>query len=226
MTRLTNAASPRTGITWLLAGLALALVGCSRTPKEAPAAPSAAVVAASAPVVNTPPPPTPMPEPGSPREASARGVVAVLRMELLTALNNALAAGGPEEAVMVCRHDAPRIAAHVEVTGSERIRVGRTSHRLRSPANAPEPWMQPALDAYASGTETRPSLTIALPDGSLGYVEPIKLGAGCLPCHGESEQIPAGVRTTLAESYPEDAATGFKEGEFRGLFWALVPPSS
>ena len=30
----------------------------------------------------------------------------------------------------------------------------------------------------------------------------------------------------LAELYPADQAIGFADGDFRGLFWAVVPPES
>ena len=60
-----------------------------------------------------------------------------------------------------------------------------------------------------------------MPGGRLGYLEPIYLQAMCLQCHGSD--LGSGVRERLAELYPEDRATGFAEGDFRGMFWVVVP---
>jgi hypothetical protein len=38
-------------------------------------------------------------------------------------------------------------------------------------------------------------------------------------CHGLEDQITPDVKSQLAELYPEDRATGFKEGDLRGWFW-------
>ena len=66
-----------------------------------------------------------------------------------------------------------------------------------------------------------PYLTVDL-GSSVGYVEPIKTGALCVTCHGEHVAPP--VQKVLAELYPDDRATGFKVGSFRGVFWAEVVP--
>jgi hypothetical protein len=100
------------------------------------------------------------------------------------------------------------------------VEVGRTSHRLRNPANAPRPWMEPLLAAYRAAPERAPR-AVAIGAGRVGYVEPITVKPMCLACHG-SELAP-GVRARLAELYPEDRATGFAVGDFRGLFWAEFP---
>jgi hypothetical protein len=51
-------------------------------------------------------------------------------------------------------------------------------------------------------------------DGRTGYVEPIYVKPVCLACHGGN--VDPGVKAKLAELYPEDQATGFREGDFRG----------
>ena len=51
-------------------------------------------------------------------------------------------------AIDACRVEAPRIAERVGAAG---VAAGRTSHRLRNPANAPEPWMVPPLDEFRAG---------------------------------------------------------------------------
>ena len=55
----------------------------------------------------------------------------------------------------------------------------------------------------------------------MGYVEPIMVQPMCLVCHGEALQ--PGVAAQIDERYPEDRATGFKAGDFRGVFWVEFP---
>jgi hypothetical protein len=112
------------------------------------------------------------------------------------------------------------IAARVSAGG---VAVGRTSDRLRNAANVAQPWMQPLLAAYASGSE-EPYLTAPLGDGAWGYVEPIRVQALCTTCHGAT--LDAQLLEALDRLYPLDRARGYEVGELRGLFWAIVPADS
>jgi RND family efflux transporter MFP subunit len=155
-----------------------------------------------------------------PMEDAAREAAAAIRRvrELLgTALQNALAKG-LEPAIEVCRVEAPRIARSATSAG---ISLGRTSHRLRNPENAPEAWMVPLLEAFAR-SESLPesSRTVDLGSRGTGYVEPIYLQPPCAICHGEN--VEPGLLARIREHYPADEAIGFRPGEFRGLFWAVV----
>ena len=47
------------------------------------------------------------------------------------------------------------------------------------------------------------------------------MGEPCLTCHGE--RVSDAVHEQIAELYPDDRATGFKLGEFRGLLWVTIP---
>lgn len=148
-------------------------------------------------------------------EWSVRGAEAVkpLKTSLQVALLNGLAEG-PENAISVCRIKAPELA---EKAGDEGIRVGRTSHRLRNPANAPKKWMLPLLNAYVAAPEDTAPKVVRLDDGGVGYVEPIYTRALCIGCHGAP--LSDSVKETIAELYPEDQATGFEPGDLRGMFW-------
>ncbi len=92
------------------------------------------------------------------------------------------------------------------------LSIGRTSHRLRNPGNLAPGWAKPAVNEivdtawFAEG-----------PAGELGAILPIKLAAPCLACHGPADGLNEDVRSALAESYPDDQATGFAEGDLRGM---------
>ena len=147
----------------------------------------------------------------------ARGgaAVAPLKRDLKAALEEALARGAPEDAIDVCRLRAPELAARAS---TPLVRVGRTSDRLRNPANAPAKWMEPLLAAYRSAPEDRGPRIVHLPGGGVGYAEPIAIQPLCLACHGET--LAPAVRERLAERYPDDRASGYRLGDFRGLFYA------
>lgn len=146
--------------------------------------------------------------------ARAREALAPFKRELSAALTTALREGGPEEAIRVCRLEAPRIAAAASVDGVE---IGRTSHRLRNPENAPPPWTEPFLAEFRADPSDTTSRAVRLDAEHVGYVEPIRAKPLCLTCHGT--EIAAPVRERLLELYPEDRAIGFRENDFRGLFW-------
>lgn len=149
----------------------------------------------------------------------AEAALAPFKERLVEALTSTLQAeGGPDHAIRICREQAPQIAAELSVGG---VRMGRTSHKVRNPANAPEPWMEPLLAAYLEDpTNTQPR-AVRLDDATFGYVEPIYVMSFCLSCHGPS------VEPTLVEQirslYPSDQATGFRVNDFRGLFWVTLP---
>ena len=136
-----------------------------------------------------------------------------LKSSLQVAMLNGLAEG-PENAIAVCREKAPELAARASSDG---VRVGRTSHRLRNPANAAKPWMLPLLNAYAAAPTDTAAKVVALDGGGVGYVEPIYVRALCIGCHGAP--LAPSVTETIAELYPEAQATGFEPGDFRGIFW-------
>ena len=159
-----------------------------------------------------------------PRLSASREAVQAFGAELKGALTAGLAAGGPAGAIGVCRDQAPSIAdARSRSLGAA---VGRTSQRLRNPANAPTEAERAVLDAFARrlssgeapGTiehwETRA-------DGSALYMKPIMVAGPCLACHG-TELAPA-VAAGLDTGYPEDQATGYVEGDLRGAFRVVWP---
>jgi hypothetical protein len=124
---------------------------------------------------------------------------------------------GPEAAIAVCKDRATAIAEGLRNNGVE---VGRTSYKLRNPDNAPADWMEPLLAYYVDGGDDS-HRSVILEDGRFGYVEPIVVQKSCLMCHGRDIAPALGGRIT--KEYPEDRATGFAEGDLRGLFWVTMP---
>jgi hypothetical protein len=146
----------------------------------------------------------------------ARAALGPFQSQLLGALTSALAESGPEGAIGACRTAAPELA---RAAGGEGISIGRTSRKLRNPANAPEPWMEPLLDAYAAGTTREPQV-VRIDAKHVGYVEPIFVKPLCLTCHGDG--VDDSIRARLAAEYPNDRATGYVVDDLRGIFWVKL----
>jgi hypothetical protein len=209
---------------WIAAWVVLmtVVVGCDRTPAAAPPAPANASAAAGSgkggiaapggPTIGAPPP-------------QVAAAIAVVKANLGRELKAAMANGGPANAIDVCNHRAPRIVAEVQRPG---LAIGRTSHRLRNPANAPPAW---AADFVRDAAEMRLDKVPAqvhfdLGGGRHGYLEMIGTAGLCMGCHGPSASLDVSLKAKLAVLYPNDAATGFAQGSLRGWFIAEVDGSA
>jgi len=136
---------------------------------------------------------------------------------LMQRLETVTKTAGSAKAVVVCKDEAPQIAQ--SVAKEKNLRIGRTSFKLRNPANQPPDWASDGVQQRVA----EPWFT-AHSDGRLGVLLPIRLKDQCLVCHGSSEQVAEPVRAELATHYPNDRATGFAVGDLRGWFWVEVPP--
>jgi len=144
-------------------------------------------------------------------------ILAPFKLQLRDALQAGLAQG-PSQAIDACRVSAPDIATDLSQNG---IRVGRTSDRLRNPANIAPDWVVEVLSQYTEQTGSRLPQTVALGNDRSGFVEPILVKPLCLTCHGEN--LSADISAQLAQHYPEDEAIGYAAGDLRGVFWTEFP---
>ena len=145
------------------------------------------------------------------RAESARDAFA---KNLVTELSAAIRSGGPQAGIPVCNERAPIIAKGVTETG---LRIGRTSFKLRNPANRAPTWAQPFVDARA-----RKPILLVDEQERLHALYPILLKDQCVVCHGKDEQIPDAVKVALGASYSQDRARGFSPGDLRGWFWIEI----
>ena len=150
-------------------------------------------------------------------KAKGAGLLAPFKAELQGALKQGMEAG-PVAAISVCSVEAPGISARLSVDG---VLMGRSSHKLRNYRNATPEWLAPVLRGYADGSTNLEPLALEIEEGRMGYVEPIIVQPMCLACHGES--LAPDIAAKISEAYPDDQATGFKVGDFRGVFWVEFP---
>lgn len=143
-----------------------------------------------------------------------------LQRKLSGRLTEVMKQGGAAAAVNVCRDEAATLTR--EAARDAGAVVGRTSDRLRNPGNVPPPWAA-AHVASAAGKRAKDVRPVAfeLRDG-VGVLRPIAVGQACTRCHGTAEAMSGDVAVVLRQSYPEDRATGYVEGDHRGFVWVVV----
>ena len=156
-----------------------------------------------------------------------RTAARVLNDTLRSKLMESLKSGGPEGAMSVCSYQARALTA--EVRDNQGVEVKRTSRKLRNPENAPDPYERELLERLeakaAQGGLPEEVFERRREGGRTVYrfAKPLVVAPPCLACHGTGEEIPASVRRRIEERYPEDRATGYRAGDFRGVVSVVIP---
>ena len=163
-----------------------------------------------------------------PEIVTSRHVAQTFGTTLKDALQQTIQSGGLVNGIAVCREKASQIAA--DLGQKQEMLVGRTSLKLRNPANAPDNWELAVLKQFearkAQGEPVDKLEFFAVIDDDQGqqtfrYMKAIPTASLCLGCHGAN--IDPAVDAKLKELYPNDQARGFKEGELRGAFTFAKP---
>lgn len=107
-------------------------------------------------------------------------------------------------------------------------RIKQTSLKLRNPLNAPDEFEISVLKKFGADRSLK-----ELPEQSklfeglqeiegrkvFRYAIPLEIKPGCLKCHSDSKDVPKFIK----ENYPQDQATGYTEGDLRGMISVVVP---
>ncbi|WP_457640288.1 Tll0287-like domain-containing protein [Persephonella sp.] len=149
----------------------------------------------------------------------------MLLSELKSELKKALKTKGPVDAIEVCSKKALTITQEVaEEIGD--IQIKRTSFKYRNPNNKPDQYEAQALKFFEETlkkTGKLPPYYIQKVDGEYRYYKPLKIQPVCLTCHGDPKHMDEKVVQKLKELYPQDKATGYKIGDFRGVIRVSIP---
>ncbi|XOV82815.1 MAG: DUF3365 domain-containing protein [bacterium] len=153
---------------------------------------------------------------------TSRAVVQRFATALQVELQAALVEGGPQQAVSVCKEQAPKIASALSrETGAK---VGRTSLQTRNAVNSPEPWQVEVLVRYfepeVQATDKRVEY-FSQSSGDIRYMQAIRTGGLCLTCHGQD--LSTDLTEQLDRQYPFDRARGYTPGSLRGAFSVTWP---
>lgn len=167
----------------------------------------------------------PGPQSPAPPMEAGRAWAAALVGRLSGMLRDALAQGGPEHAVELCKLQAPAVTSAVAADAPEHdgwrvTGLGRTALRLRNPDNAPPAAIRDAVaDLIGHHRPGQPPAEqlVRAGDSEIYYLRGIPTEPPCLACHGSS--LPPSLAEAIRARYPQDEATGFAVGELRGVFW-------
>jgi hypothetical protein len=158
-------------------------------------------------------------EGGAIATAVAQGLAGRLQAEL--------AAEGPAGAVDFCSQTALGLTDSLVSVHPTAMAVKRTSMRIRNSQNAPDALEREAIAWFesmrAASGEWPAAHVQAAGAGEVRYYRPLMIAPFCTTCHGDAEQIDPQVRQILAERYPEDQATGYREGDMRGVIRVSLP---
>jgi hypothetical protein len=166
----------------------------------------------------------PGPGPNQSAMQETRDIAAAMLKELGQTLQAAMEKGGPENAIGVCKTQAPEIA--MKLSMKHQLKVARVGTRARNPdMGVPNDWQTQAFKQFetrlAKGDKPYDIEFIQLVksgsyDLELRYAKPIVLQPMCTACHGTPEQISPEVKAKLDQLYPNDKAVNYKPGELRG----------
>ncbi len=148
-------------------------------------------------------------------------VVSAAFASLSSHLKAAVEKGGVQEAVQYCHLNAYPLVDSLSKAHEALIR--RTSLKVRNPKNLPDRLEERALhrvkQMLAEGKTVEPWVEYYPED--VAYYAPIYVQGVCLKCHGTpGKTISSQDYAFIKERYPEDEATGYKEGDWRGL-WSI-----
>ena len=101
-------------------------------------------------------------------------------------------------------------------------KIKRVSLKVRNEARAiPDAWEKAALEDFdkrAAAGEPPMKLEKGEKVGDeYRYVKALPVQPLCLSCHGPSENLSPGIKAALGQHYPNDRATGYSEGQIRGV---------
>jgi hypothetical protein len=140
-------------------------------------------------------------------------------------MKRAMKAGGPVNAIKVCRVKAPEIA--LAVSNKHKLNIARTSLKVRNPGNQPDAWELKVLKQFEARKAKGESVKkmayseVVNMDGKkvFRFMKAIPTGKVCLNCH--AAKIKPEVEARLKTLYPADQARGFKLGDIRGSFTVM-----
>ncbi len=146
-------------------------------------------------------------------------ISAIVQKVLLTNVMQAMKSGGPGYAVSFCNEQAMPLTD--SLAKAHNCLIQRVSDKYRNPTNKltaqdQEVWTKMASAATAntlSGSE----------NGQVVFYKPIKIAMpACLTCHGTAgKEMETKTFEIIKQKYPDDIATGYKEGDLRGM-WKIT----
>ena len=152
-----------------------------------------------------------------------------LKLALQKNLSDAIKNQGLIPAIEFCKQEALVLTDEVANNSAYKIELKRTSFKYRNPQNTPNEFEVLALRYYEKMLLEDPDFSSSYIQKIRGdqasyfyYYQALKIGSVCIVCHGEPANIDPSIVSLLSDKYPDDKATGYMEGDFRGLIRVKV----
>ena len=134
-------------------------------------------------------------------------------------LMNSINTQGTEKAIEFCSTKAIVLTDSMSIAFNASIK--RVSDKPRNPINMANDnetaFINELKQKISKGEKMTPKFTES--DGKITGYFPIETNAMCLQCHGSKDlDIKPNVLKKIAQLYPKDQATGYKENQIRGIF--------
>lgn len=152
-------------------------------------------------------------------------VTDLTQQKLQAELQAAMKAGGPANAVAFCASRAQVLMD--SMSQAHGVQIRRATMRPRNAVDRATAREELALEFYAQRQLASDSLlpTVEVDNGVVHYFRPIVLGRPCLACHGTpNKHIAPETAAVIAAAYPNDQATGYAEGDLRGVWHVMFTP--
>lgn len=151
-------------------------------------------------------------------EEKGDSIATIAQNILLVHVAKAIQHHGTAGAVDFCNERAIPLTDSVSQTTASHIQ--RLSNRNRNPLNAIRTPQDSMAWKQLNDSQHPKKELIINQNGTSFYYKPIKLGMPvCLECHGSKEKdISPETLHAILEKYPLDKATGYKQGELRGMW--------
>lgn len=167
---------------------------------------------------------TPAADPAPPIDKAAlaeqaKAAVQALGGALKAELEAAMKTGDPVAALSICRIKAPELTK--AISDEQGMAVKRVSLKNRNPLmGVANEWQTNVLNDFetrkAAGEDPATLAYAEVVNHEFRFMKAIPTAAVCLGCHGTN--LSPAVTAKLTKLYPQDQATGYKEGDLRGAF--------
>ena len=127
------------------------------------------------------------------------------------------------KAINFCATQAAKISAEVSSKFPDGVSVRRVAIKYRNEANKPDNIDVKVLEQFQKEIDNKtfvkkPKLVDV--NGTKRVYVPVLVSKACIKCHGEN--IDPKIASVIKKYYPNDKATGFREGDLRGAMVAEI----
>lgn len=128
-------------------------------------------------------------------------------------------------ALAFCTGSADKITKEVNTKLPEYATVRRTSIKVRNDkVNAPDATDKKVMEQFEADIKAKtlaPKTIVMVKEGDITRIyKPLVTKSVCLKCHGSN--LDPKIADAIKSAYPHDKATGFKEGDLRGVIVAEI----